>query len=116
MANKLLLDEFLKALESSKSFQLLTPDEQTELMTQFLHASDEQLIKALGELKKDSIERHKLETDLKQKEEKQIKIAQEIKKTLKVVARKQIETNEKKEAENSAKAAEILLEKLIKNN
>ncbi len=116
MANKLLLDEFFKALESSKSFQLLTPDEQTELMTQFLHANDEQLIKALGELKKDAIERQKLEMDLKKKEEDQINIAQEIKKTLKVVARKQIETNEKLESENAAKAAEMLIEKLIKNN
>ena len=116
MANKLLIDEFLKALEGSKSFQLLTPDEQTELMTQFLHASDEQLIKALGELKKDALKRHNLEINLKKKEEDQINIAQEIKKTLKVVARKQIETNEKLETENSAKAAEMLLEKLIKNN
>ncbi|MFA5829805.1 MAG: hypothetical protein WC843_04915 [Candidatus Gracilibacteria bacterium] len=115
MATKLLLEEFLRALQLSKSYQLLNPDEQTDLMAKFLHASDEQLIKGLGELKKDSLESEKLKMDLKKKESQQIKMAEEIKKTLKQVNRKELQANEQADAKNSEAAAEMLLQKLTQN-
>lgn len=115
MANQLLLDEFLKALQKSKSFQLLDPDEQAALTAGFIKANDDQLIKALAELKKDAMERGKLEMDLKEKEQKQIQLAEEIKKTFKKINRKKLEKDEQEEAQNSEEAAEMLLRKLTQN-
>lgn len=112
MATKSLQDELFTALNASKSYNMLSPEEQGALKKAFLDASDEQLLRAIEEIKKDADERNKIELEMQKNEEEQIKLAEEIKKTLKEIDKAQLQEQQTKEKAESAEAAEKLLAKI----
>lgn len=112
MATQALQDQFFGTLRASKSFQLLTPEEQSALLAVFANASDEQLQAGLAELQKDILNTQKLEAELKQREERQVKMAEEIKVTLKQIDKEELKENEAKDEKESSDVADKLLAKI----
>lgn len=113
MATKALQDQFFFALRISKSFQLLTPEEQSALLAVFANASDEQMQAGLEELQRDILNTQKLETELRQRAERQVKMAEDIKVTLKEIKTQELKEHSEKDAEESSRAAEKILETIV---
>jgi len=99
MATQALYQQLLQALEHSRNFKFLPPDEQLEMKQQFAGATDEQIMLAIQTVQKDNAESI-------QREEQAVK---ELKATMKGIEKKEIEDNKSLDAAESEKAAEEAL-------
>ena len=114
MANIDLQDQFFKALENSKSFQLLASAQQAELRKGFASATDEQLIRGLEELKKDAAATSTLDEQRKKQEASLVEAAMKLKDTMKEIEKSELRESEARDAEESSMAADKMLSTLEK--
>jgi hypothetical protein len=112
MPNQELQNRFFQELQASKSFQLLTPEEQAEVKNAFINATDEQLQRGLEEIGASNQEMQNLETRLQQLHEENVKLAEDIKKELAKAEKIILAKNVAKDKAESSKAAEALLTKI----
>jgi hypothetical protein len=112
MANATLRDTFLTALKTSKSFGLLSKEEQARLIEVFSAAEDEQLQAGMEALNEDAVKQKNLEAQIMEREKQAAKLADEIKETLKGAEKDERKINEEKDSEESSKVADQLLEKI----
>lgn len=112
MASQALLDQFWQALDNSKTFQSLTPEEQAELRQAYENVTDDQLMLALGELQKDADRIAAIEAENEANLKEQVALTQSLKETLKKIEKEEIKINNQTDQEESAKAAEAALEDL----
>jgi outer membrane lipopolysaccharide assembly protein LptE/RlpB len=105
MANQTLKNQFFTALESSKAYSVLNPEEKKQLADSYADVTDEQYTQALAELQKFASNNAKLEEELLQK-------AQELKELIKKVELETRKSNEEKEVTEASNAADQLLDKL----
>src|SRR5690242_10034021 len=102
-------DEFFKFLLNSKMFGLLKQQQQDSLMKSALQASDEQLVKALLELKKTEEEIAKQEEARRKLEDEKVELAAKIKEAYDSLQKRQIKKKGDEELVASAQAADELL-------
>ena len=114
MPTQELKDQFNSLLRASKSFKLLSAEEQANLLKLYETATDEQLRGGIEALNQDLVRQKDLEAKLRENEEKQIRLAQEIKALLKEIDKEELKVNNEQDARDSSKAADELLGKLGK--
>ena len=114
MPNQQLKDRFYSLLKDSKSFQLLSAEEQDNLLKIYDNATDNQLRAGIEALDKDEESRRNLEAKLKENNERQYKLALEIKDLLRQIDREERKDNEEQDTVDSNKAAEELLGTIAK--
>ena len=114
MPTQSLLDKFLRALIASKTFQSLTPQEQTEIKNSYANATDEQLAEAMEVLKNDVVKHAEFEAEEQKAVEQQVKIAHDLKDSMKKIEKEELKENAANDKEESSKAADALLEDLEK--
>ncbi|MBU0705981.1 hypothetical protein KJ662_03760 [Patescibacteria group bacterium] len=112
MASQALLDQFLQAINASKSFQALPPEDQIKFKEIYATASDKQLTLALEEIRKNDAEMIRLEKEAADLAEEQVKITQALKNTMKQIEKEEITENNAIDKEESEKAAEAALHEL----
>lgn len=108
MPNQELHKQFQRDLNKSESFSKLSPEEQAEIRTSYLDATDEELILALKEIKKDSAK-------TKERVERGVKIvdaAKNLQKQMNSIETIQLKKAAKSEKQISEKKAELLLKEL----
>jgi hypothetical protein len=116
MPSQSLLEQFFQALEASKSFKLLSVEQQMQIRNNFLNASDKQLLQALAALKEDAIATQSLEAEQRKNDEKKQFLLNKIKITVKEVRKDQLKENEEQDAKNSSDVLQVLEENLEKSN
>lgn len=112
MANQELQNRFFQELQASKSYQLLTPQEQTELKNAFINATDEQLQRGIEEISASNLEMQNLETRMQQLNKENAELAQKIKVELAQAEKKVLAKKVAQDKVESDKAAEVLLTKI----
>lgn len=116
MANSALKDQFFALMRSSRSFQLLKPEEQVSLQESFENATDEQYQRGIAELQRDKAEMERLEAEREKRSEEQAKVARNLQQTLKDLGKEELASNVAKDKQKSeAKAEELLgqIEQLV---
>ncbi len=114
MPTQALLDELLRALQSSKNFQLLAAEKQSELKSSFATATDPQLTLAMEEVKKDALEQAKREAAISELVAKQAELIQKFNEDMKAKDKEELKKNEAIEMAESAKKADELMASLEK--
>ena len=109
MPDTALKQQFFATLKASRSFGLLTPDEQGKLLQIFENATDDQFASALEDLNQDAKRQMELEQKQKENEQKAVALAVEMKTMLNQIDREAVKENEAKDAVESSKAADQLL-------
>jgi DNA repair ATPase RecN len=109
MTKSPLKEQFFTLLKASKSFSLLTPERQKEILDSFENASDAQYQQGMEALKKDQETTKAIAEKVKAAEAEQFKIANEIQHTLKTIKKHDLEKAEAKaDQKDNAAAAELL--------
>ena len=112
MANQQLKDQFSALIKESKTFQHLSAEEQSNLLKLYETATDDQLRGGMEALNRDKINQVNVDAKKKENEERQLKLALEIKDLLKVIDRDERKDNEERDTADSNKAAEEILAKI----
>ncbi len=112
MPSQQLLNQFLQLLQASKSFQLLSNDEQNILRQDFTKASDEQLQQAIVALKSNTEIMANSKTELQEKEKKRSDIALHLKNSLQEVEKEELQDDIAQDQQESAKAAEDYIQEI----
>ncbi|MFH0837947.1 MAG: hypothetical protein V1880_01630 [Patescibacteria group bacterium] len=94
MTSQTLLDQFFGLLAASNSFQLLSPEEQAAIKTNYQNASDEQLNQAIQTLREDQIASEKLAAEAKQMQEEVEKNVAQMKITLREIKKDELKKQE----------------------
>jgi len=112
MNNQTILNQFLDALENSRSFQQMSMTQKAEIRKSYLEASDEKILEALSLLEQNEVIIQTLTTKNSENNSKKIVLAQEIHKKVKQLEKVQLRSTEKKE---NSKAQQTLaqLEKTL---
>jgi|GEM_PF-2257664 len=109
MASQQLLEQLEQALNQSESFKLLPVEKQQELKKSFAAASDEQILKALDQVKVTHEEEKKnammRETQAQNAAEK----AQNLKIEMVQINKEELQENKEKDAVQSSKEADTIL-------
>jgi hypothetical protein len=112
MSDQALKETFFATLRASKSYSLLSAEEQKHLLEVFASATDEQLQEGLKALREDAAKQTMLEAKMAEQQKKAADLAVEIKTTLKEIDKTERKENEEKELVESADAADKLLAKI----
>jgi hypothetical protein len=111
MPNQQLIDEFFSLLQSSKSFALLSSDQQEDIKQAYESATDEQYQQGLQALKKDERVVAEIEEKVKKAQAQQAEIARDIHQTLNKIKKHDLERAEaKSDAADKVKQEELLTE------
>ncbi len=114
MADQALKDQFFQALQRSKSFLSLSPENQAEIKQSFQDADDETLREALEELQKHDAAAAQRQAEAKKRNEELMKEATDIKNELKEIEKVELREKSEKDAQDSSKDADALIAELEK--
>jgi uncharacterized protein YlxW (UPF0749 family) len=109
MADQSLKETFFTTLRASKSYSLLSAEEQKHLLEVFANSTDEQLRAGLEALKTDAAKQKMLEVKLAEQQKNTADLAVQIKSALKEIDSSERKENEKVELAESSDAADKLL-------
>lgn len=116
MATKSLQDQFFTSLFASKSYQLLSPEEQVRLRQMYENATDEQLRSGLEELKRNALAVEQFEHDKKAQQEVVAENAKKIKKSLTEAEKTDLQENIQADTLQSQEDADKLITSLDKED
>jgi len=114
MAAKQLLDQYHQLLTRSKSYSILSREQQSEMWNGFEDATDEQLNNAIKIMESDILQTARRQAEYEATVAKAAEEAKKLKEEQKAKKKMELMDNEKIEQEESAKAADALMAQLQK--